>query len=84
MRCGCIILWQSLVRTSAYLYDIESVLADPSVFTEQELERLRDQIISNLERAWGITGGSEDQLTWYNASDFAGGATTIQQTRMRA
>jgi hypothetical protein len=45
------------------LYDIESVLADPSVFNEQELMRLRDQIVSNLERAWQITGGSEDQLT---------------------
>jgi hypothetical protein len=45
------------------LYDIESVLADPSVFPEQELMRLRDQIINNLERAWEITGGSEDELT---------------------
>jgi hypothetical protein len=24
--------------------------------------RLRDQIVSNLERAWEITGGSEDEL----------------------
>jgi hypothetical protein len=45
------------------LYDIESVLAEPSAYPEQELCRLRDQIVSNLERAWAITGGSEDQLT---------------------
>jgi hypothetical protein len=45
------------------LYDIESVLADPSVFPEQELCRLRDQIVSNLERGWEIAGGTEDQLT---------------------
>ncbi len=38
------------------LYDIESILADPSVFSGQELVRLRDQIVSNLERAWEITG----------------------------
>jgi hypothetical protein len=45
------------------LYDIESVLADPSAYPDDELCRLRDQIVSNLERAWAITGGSEDQLT---------------------
>ncbi len=38
------------------LYDIESILADPSVFSGQELVRLRDQIVSNLELAWEITG----------------------------
>ncbi len=42
--------------------DIESILADPSAYSEQELCRLRDQIVSNLERAWEITGRSEDQL----------------------
>jgi hypothetical protein len=45
------------------LYDIESILADPSAYPDDELCRLRDQIVSNLERAWAITGGSEDQLT---------------------
>lgn len=44
------------------LYDIESILADPSAFPEQELIRLKDQIISNLERAWEITGNSKDEL----------------------
>jgi hypothetical protein len=45
------------------LYDIESILADPSAYPEQELCRLRDQIVSNLERGWEIAGGTEDQLT---------------------
>jgi hypothetical protein len=45
------------------LFDIEGILADPTALPEQELIRLRDQIVSNLERAWTITGGSEDQLT---------------------
>jgi ElaB/YqjD/DUF883 family membrane-anchored ribosome-binding protein len=45
------------------LYDIESVLADPSAYPDEELCRLRDQIVSNLEHAWAITGGTEDQLT---------------------
>ena len=45
------------------LYDIESILADPSVFPEEELIRLRNQTISNLERAFEISGGSEDQLS---------------------
>jgi ElaB/YqjD/DUF883 family membrane-anchored ribosome-binding protein len=45
------------------LYDIESVLADPGAYQEQELVKLRDQINSNLERAFEITGRSEDELT---------------------
>jgi ElaB/YqjD/DUF883 family membrane-anchored ribosome-binding protein len=45
------------------LYDIESILADPSAYPDQELCRLRDQIVSNLERAWAITGSTEDELT---------------------
>ena len=45
------------------LYDSESILADPSVFPEEELIRLRNQTISNLERAFEISGGSEDQLS---------------------
>ncbi len=45
------------------LFDIEGVLADPSVFPEQELVKPRDQIVSNLERAWEITGRGEDELT---------------------
>jgi hypothetical protein len=45
------------------LYDIESILADLSAYLDQELCRLRDQIVSNLEHAWAITGGTEDQLT---------------------
>lgn len=45
------------------LYDIESILADPGAHPTHELRRLREQIVSNLERAWTIAGGSEAQLT---------------------
>ncbi len=45
------------------LYDAEAILSNPSAFKAEEIRTLRDQITSNLERAWEITGGSEDQLT---------------------
>ncbi len=45
------------------LYDAEAVLSNPSAFRAEEIRTLRDQITSNLERAWGITGRSEDELT---------------------
>jgi len=45
------------------LYDAEAVLSNPSAFKAEEIRTLRDQIISNLERAWEITGRSEDELT---------------------
>ncbi len=45
------------------LYDAEAVLSNPSAFKPEEIRTLRDQIVSNLERAWEITGGTEDQLT---------------------
>ncbi len=45
------------------LYDAEAVLSNPSAFKAEEIRTLRDQIASNLERAWEMTGGSEDQLT---------------------
>ncbi len=45
------------------LYDAEAVLSNPRAFKAEEIRALRDQITSNLERAWEITGGSEDQLT---------------------
>ena len=45
------------------LYDVEAVLSYPSAFKAEEIRTLRDQITSNLERAWEITGGTEDQLT---------------------
>jgi len=35
---------------------------DPGAYTREELSTLHSQILSNLERAWGLTGGSEDQL----------------------
>ncbi len=30
---------------------------------QKEIRTLRDQIVSNLERTWEITGRSEDELT---------------------
>ncbi len=45
------------------LYDAEAVLSNPSAFKPEEIRTLRDQITSNLERAWEITGRSEDQLS---------------------
>ncbi len=45
------------------LYDAEAILSNPSAFKAEEIRTLRDQITSNLERAWEITGGTEDQLT---------------------
>jgi hypothetical protein len=45
------------------LYDVDSIVADPGAYTEEELATLHSQIVSNLERAWEITGGTEDQLT---------------------
>jgi ElaB/YqjD/DUF883 family membrane-anchored ribosome-binding protein len=44
------------------LYDAEAVLSNPAAFKAEEIRTLRDQITSNLERAWEITGGSEDKL----------------------
>ncbi len=45
------------------LYDAEAVPSNPAAFKPEEIRTLRDQITSNLERAWEITGGTEDQLT---------------------
>jgi ElaB/YqjD/DUF883 family membrane-anchored ribosome-binding protein len=45
------------------LYDAEAVLSKPSAFKAEEIKTLRDQITSNLEQAWEITGRREDELT---------------------
>ncbi len=45
------------------LYDVDSIVADPEAYTKEELASLHSQIVSNLERAWELLGGSEDQLT---------------------
>jgi len=37
-------------------------MPNPGAYTKEELAALHNQIVSNLERAWEITGGS-DQLT---------------------
>ncbi len=44
------------------LYDVDSIVADPGAYTKEELAALHSQIVSNLERAWEIASGSEDQL----------------------
>ncbi len=44
------------------LYDVDSIVADPGAYTKEELATLHSQIVSNLEWAWELTGGSEDQL----------------------
>ena len=43
------------------LYDVDSIVADPGAYTKEELAALHSQIVSNLERAWELTGGSEGQ-----------------------
>ncbi len=45
------------------LYDVDSIVAGPGAYTREELASLHSQIVSNLERAWELLGGSEDQLT---------------------
>ncbi len=44
------------------LYDVDSIVADPGAYTKEQLATLHSQIVSNLERAWELSGGSEDQL----------------------
>ena len=44
------------------LYDVDSIVADPGAYTKEELASLRSQILSNLEQAWELLGGSEEQL----------------------
>ncbi len=34
----------------------------PGVYTKEQLATLHSQIVSNLEQAWELTGGSEDLL----------------------
>ncbi len=41
---------------------MDSIVADPGAYTKEELAALRSQILSNLEQAWELSGGSEDQL----------------------
>ncbi len=37
-------------------------MADPEAYTKEQLATLHSQIVSNLEQAWELTGGREDQL----------------------
>ncbi len=64
------------------LYDAEAVLSNPSAFKPEEIRTLRDQIVSNLERAWEITGGSEDELTGDDDADLTGGGNSELPTKL--
>ncbi len=44
------------------LYDVDSIVADSGAYTREELASLHSQIVSNLEQAWEIAGGSEQFL----------------------
>ncbi len=44
------------------LYDVASIVADPGAYTKEELATLHSRIVSNLEQAWELSGGNEDQL----------------------
>ena len=44
------------------LYDVDSIVADPEAYTKEELASIHGQVMSNLEQAWELLGGSEDQL----------------------
>ncbi len=37
-------------------------MPNPGAYTKEELASLHSQIVSNLEQAWELLGGSEDQL----------------------
>ncbi len=37
-------------------------MPNPGAYTKDELAALHSQILSNLEQAWELLGGSEDQL----------------------
>ncbi len=37
-------------------------MANPGADIKEQLAILHSQIVSNLERAWELSGGSEDQL----------------------
>ncbi len=50
------------ICTAEALYDVDSIVADPGAYTKEQLATLHNQIVSNLEQARELTGGSEDQL----------------------
>ena len=71
-------------RIAAAQYGADADLSNPSAFKAEEIRARRDQIVSNLERAWGITGRSEDQLTAHPFTIRAlplAGSNTLEQSR---
>ncbi len=63
------------------LYDADAVLSNPSAFKAEEIRTLRDQIASNPERAWEITGRSEDELTGVMVQISQAGAKGFKEGR---
>ncbi len=63
LRSGLVSVSGFQVCIAEALYDVDSIVADPGAYTREELATLHSQIVSNLEQAWAIAGGSEDQLT---------------------
>ena len=61
LRRACRERLQRVVSGSSY--NVDSIVADPGAYTKEQLATLHSQIVSNLERAWELLGGSEDQLT---------------------
>ena len=59
------------------LYDVDSIAADSAAYTKQQLATLHSQIVSNLEQAWEIVGGSEDQLAGDDGADWSGGGEAV-------
>ncbi len=58
-------------------------MADPGAYTKEELASLHSQIVSNLEWAWELSGGSEDQLLSTNdAGSHAVLLTSCHKKRM--
>ena len=62
LRSGLVSVSGFQVCIAEVLYDVDSIVADPGAYTKEELASLHSQIVSNLEQAWELTGGSEDQL----------------------
>ena len=53
------------------LYDVDLIVADPDAYTKEELATLRSQIVSNLEWAWELSGGSEGRSRQSDGTELA-------------
>ncbi len=62
LRSGLVSVSGFQVCIAEALYDVDSIVAEPGAYTKEELATLHSQIVSNLEQAWELLGGSQDQL----------------------